>query len=156
MRPDATSGNADLPIWIRKARPNERLDLEELQHRAALAVPDYREQLKANPEAIHLPMDHIERGQVIVAEAVAGVAGFAVVIVTDGAAELDGLFVEPDHWRRGVGSALMQEATHVARRAGFSLTVIAAPAALGFYKKCGCSLEGETQTRFGPAFLMSR
>lgn len=151
-----TSRSADLPIWIRKARPNERLDLEELQHRAALAVPDYREQLKANPEAIHLPMEHIERGQVIVAEAVAGVAGFSVILVGEEAVELEGLFVEPDHWGKGVGSALVEEATHVARRAGFSLTVIAAPAAHGFYEKCGFSVEGETETRFGPALRMSR
>ena len=156
MRPDATSRNADLPIWIRQARPNERLDLEELQRRAALGVPDYREQLKANPEAIQLPGERIDRGQVVVAEAMAGVAGFAVVLVTDEAAKLEGLFVEPDYWCRGVGSALIEEATHVARRAGFSLTVIAAPAARGFYEKCGFSLEGETQTRFGPALSMSR
>ena len=103
MLPDATSRNADLPIWIRQARPNERLDLEELQHRAAMAIPDYREQLKANPEAIELPAEQIDLGQVIVAEAMCGVAGFAVVIVEETAAELDGLFVEPDLWCRGVG-----------------------------------------------------
>ena len=156
MRPAATSRNADLPIWIRQARPNERLDLEELQRRAALAVPDYREQLKANPEAIQLPMEQICRGHVIVAEAISGVAGFAAVLVTDEAVELAGLFVEPDSWGRGVGSALVEEATHVARRAGFSLTVIAAPTARGFYEKCGFSIEGETQTWFGPALSMSR
>ena len=36
------------------------------------------------------------------------VAGFAVVVVSAGSAELDGLFVEPDLWRRGVGSALVE------------------------------------------------
>jgi GNAT superfamily N-acetyltransferase len=156
MRRDATSRLASLPVWIRQARPNERLDLEELQHRAALALEEYREQLEANPEAIELPSEQVERGQVFVAEGVEGVAGFAVVIISEESAELDGLFVEPRFWRRGVGSLLVEAAAHEARRAGLSLTVIAAPAARGFYEKCGFSLEGETKTRFGPALRMSR
>lgn len=156
MPPDATSRLADLPVWLRLARPNERLDLEELQHRSSRALPEYREQLEANPEAIHLPPEQIEREQVIVAEGIDGVAGFAVVVIRPDAAELDGLFVEPELWRRGVGSVLVEKAAHQARLAGLSLTVIAAPAARGFYEKCGFSVEGEAQTRFGPALSMSR
>ena len=45
---------------------------------------------------------------------------------------------------------------HIARRAGLSLTVIAAPTARGFYEKCGFVAEGEADTRFGPALRMSR
>jgi GNAT superfamily N-acetyltransferase len=141
---------------MRPGRPNERLDLEELMYRASLAVPDYREQLEANPEAIELPLEQIERGQVIVAESVEGTAGFAVLLVEQDRAELDGLFVEPDLWRRGVGTALIEAVTHKARKAGLSLTVIAAPNAQAFYEKCGFVVESETQTRFGPALIMSR
>ena len=50
----ATSRRAELPVWTRLARPNERLDLEELQHRASLALHEYREQLDAQPGAIEL------------------------------------------------------------------------------------------------------
>ena len=156
MRLDATSRLADLPVWTRLARPNERLDLEELQHRASRALPEYREQLDANPEAIHLPPEQIERGQVIVAEGVDGVAGFAVILIDQDSAELDGLFVEPELWRRGVGSVLVEKAAHEARQAGLSLTVVAAPAARGFYEKCGFAVEGDAETRFGPALRMSR
>ena len=78
--------------------------------------------------------------------------GFAAVI--DG--ELDGLFVEPGMWRRGIGAALVDGATHQARRNGFSLAVTANPAARTFYEKCGFRLEGETDTRFGPGLRMSR
>ena len=156
MLPGATSRLANLPVWVRLARPNERLDLEELQHRASRALPEYRAQLEANPEAIHLPMEHIQRGAVIVAEGVDGIAGFAVVIVGPGAAELEGLFVEPKFWLRGVGALLVEEAAHRARVAGLSLTAIAAPGAQEFYERCGFSVEGETENRFGPALLMSR
>ena len=156
MPPGGTSRLANLPIWMRPARPNERLDLEELMHRASTAIPDYREQLLENPEAIVLPMEQIERGQVIVAEGVKGTAGFEVLVIEDDQAELDGLFVEPHLWRRGVGKALVDLAVHKARLAGLGLTVVAAPGAKRFYEKCGFTVEGETETRFGPALIMSR
>ncbi len=139
-------------LTIRLARPEEREALEELQRRASLALPEYREQLLAHPDAIHLPPSQLANGQVLVVEVGGRTAGFAAVV----GGELDGLFVEPDLWRRGIGRALVDAATHQARRKGLALTVTANPAARGFYEGCGFSLEGEAQTRFGPAIRMSR
>jgi GNAT superfamily N-acetyltransferase len=139
-------------LTIRLAQPDEREELEALQRRASLALAEYREQLEANPEAIHLPPAQVANGQVLVAELDGRIAGFAAVV----GGELDGLFVEPDLWRRGIGAALVDEATHEARRKGLALTVIASPSAREFYESCGFSLEGEAQTRFGPALRMSK
>jgi GNAT superfamily N-acetyltransferase len=139
-------------LCIRRARPEERLDLEALQRRASLALPEYRAQLEAHPDAIELPAEQIDQGQVIIAELDGRVAGFAAVV----GGELDGLFVEPELWRRGIGTALVEEATHEARRRGFTLSVTANPGARGFYERCGFAVEEETQTRFGPALRMSR
>jgi GNAT superfamily N-acetyltransferase len=139
-------------LTIRPARPEEREALEDLQRRASLALPEYREQLEAHPDAIHLPPAQIANGQVLVAELDDRVAGFAAVV----GGELDGLFVDPGLWRRGIGAALVDAATHRARRKGLSLTVIANPGAREFYESCGFSLEGKAQTRFGPALRMSR
>ena len=144
-------------LRIRRALPDERLDLEALQRRASMALPEYREDLLAHPDAIAVPAEHIARGEVVVAELDGRIAGFAVIVEGDGKAELDGLFVEPELWRRGIGSALVEEAVHEARRRGFSLmTVVAGPAARDFYLRCGFAVEGETETRFGPALRMSR
>jgi len=139
-------------LTIRLAEPDEREELEELQRRASMALPDYRAQLEANPDAIHLPPAQIANGQVLVAELDGRVAGFAAVV----GGELDGLFVEPDLWRSGVGKALVDEATHYARDRGLTLTVIANPTAREFYERCGFAVEGEAKTRFGPALRMSR
>jgi GNAT superfamily N-acetyltransferase len=130
----------------------ERDALEELQRRASLALPEYREQLKADPDAVHLPPTQVANGQVLVAELEGRVAGFAALV----GGELDGLFVEPELWRRGIGAALVDAAAHEARRKGLALTVVANPGARGFYEHCGFSVEGETRTRFGPALRMSR
>lgn len=143
-------------LTIRLARPDEREGLEDLQRRAALALDNYREQLEAEPDAIDLPLDQIERGEVLVAEADGRTVGFVVIFIGEREAELDGLFVEPEHWRQGVGAALVDVATHEARKRGLTLMVTANPAAKAFYEKCGFAVDGDAQTRFGPALRMSK
>jgi GNAT superfamily N-acetyltransferase len=139
-------------LRLRLARPEEHEELEELQRRASLELPEYRDELILNPDAIHLPPAQIANGQVIVAELDGEIAGFAAVV----GGELDGLFVEPELWGSGIGRILVEAAVHEARERGLSLTVIANPRARGFYEACGFSVEGEQQTRFGPALRMSR
>jgi GNAT superfamily N-acetyltransferase len=139
-------------LTLRLARPDEHDELEELQRRASLELPEYRDQLIANPDAIYLPEGQIANGQVIVAELGGEIAGFAAVV----GGELDGLFVEPDLWGRGVGRALADAATHEARKRGLALTVTASPRARRFYESCGFTVEGEEQTRFGPALRMAK
>ena len=139
-------------LTLRFARPDEHEALEELQRRASLELGEYREQLLANPDAIHLPPAQIANGQVIVAEMGGEVAGFAAVV----GGELDGLFVEPDLWGLGIGTTLVEAATHEARERGLTLTVVAAPAARKFYESCGFCVEGDAGTRFGPALRMSK
>ena len=144
-------------MLLRLARIEERGQLEDLQRRASLELDEYREALLAHPDAIALSAAPIERGEVLVAAIDGRIAGFAVLLDQDGAAELDGLFVEPELWRQGIGSALVEEAVHAARRRGLSLvTVVAAPAAKDFYERCGFTVEGAADTRFGPALRMSR
>jgi GNAT superfamily N-acetyltransferase len=139
-------------LTLRLARPEEHDDLEELQRRASLELPEYRDELIANPDAIYLPEGQIANGQVIVAEIGGEIAGFAAVV----GGELDGLFVEPDLWGGGIGRALVNAAAHEARKRGLTLKVIANPRARRFYEHCGFSVEGEVQTRFGPALRMSK
>ena len=147
------SNRADtVSIRLRLALPEEHEELEELQRRASLELPEYRQQLLDNPDAIHLPPAQIANGQVIVAELGGEIAGFAAVV----GGELDGLFVEPDLWGSGIGRILVEAAVHEARQRGLSLTVVASPRARHFYETCGFSIEGDEETRFGPALRMSR
>jgi GNAT superfamily N-acetyltransferase len=134
----------------------EREALEALQRRASLALGEYVELLEAHPDAIELPIGQIQRGEIIVAELDDRPVGFAAVLIDEDVAQLDGLFVEPELWRRGIGAALIDVAVHKARRQGLAMTVVANPSARRFYEKSGFSVEGEAQTRFGPALRMSR
>jgi GNAT superfamily N-acetyltransferase len=139
-------------LTLRLAKPEEHDELEDLQRRASLELPEYRDELIANPDAIYLPEGQIANGQVIVAEIGGEIAGFAAVV----GGELDGLFVEPDLWGQGIGRTLVDAATQEARRKGLALQVTANPRARPFYESCGFTVEGEEQTRFGVGIRMTR
>ena len=117
----------------------------------------YRAQLAAHPDAIELPVEEITAGLVRVAEQDGVLAGFAVLLErSEGACELDGLFVEPDRMRGGVGRRLVEDAERIARERGARrIDVVANPQAVAFYEAVGFRPAGEAQTRFGPAPRMS-
>ncbi len=119
--------------------------------------PMYRDQLAANPDAIDLPAEQIEAGLVRVAERDGSPAGFAVLFEPlDGACELDGLFVEPEQMRGGVGRLLVEDARAVAAARGAErIEVVANPQALAFYESVGFAVVGEAETRFGAAPRMA-
>ena len=84
---------------------------------------EYREALLARPDAIELSLEQIEGGRAYVAERQGEVAGFSVVLPRqDGDADLDGLFVEPVMWKRGIGRRLIQEAECLTASEGAKVT----------------------------------
>jgi predicted N-acetyltransferase YhbS len=144
-------------ISIRPAEPAEREALENLQRRSSMHQPMYRAQLAAHPDAIQLPASQISSGLVRVAERDGAVVGFAVLLeAAAGACELDGLFVDPDSMRSGIGRRLVDDARQVARACGATrIDVVANPQAVAFYEVVGFMPAGSADTRFGRAPRMS-
>lgn len=138
-------------MTIRPAGLGEKDQLESLQRRASLMWDEYRAALLAHPDAIDLPAAQIAEGRVWIAEFDDVTAGFSVVLPGDGGAmDLDGLFVEPHLWGRGIGRRLVAHAAALTREAGARcLRVVANPRAAGFYIACGFDIISEEQTRFG-------
>lgn len=145
------------PTAIRSAHLAERTALEDLQRRSSMHEPMYRAQLAAHPDAIELPAEQIRAGAVRVAEQDGAVVGFAVLLAPfAGGCEVDGLFVEPDRMRSGVGRQLIDDAKRIARQQGATrIDVVANPQAVAFYERVGFSTSGEAATRFGMAPRMS-
>jgi GNAT superfamily N-acetyltransferase len=143
-------------LSIRSGRVDERHALEELQRRASLEYSEYRQKLLDNPDIIELPRAHLADGQVRVAEADGRVLGFSVVLPRGaGMFQLDGLFVEPGQWGRGIGKALVgAECKRLAAQGGGRLEVVANPRAEGFYEKLGFAVAGGVITMFGPSRRM--
>jgi N-acetylglutamate synthase-like GNAT family acetyltransferase len=145
-------------VKIRTARTSEQKELEALQLRASLSNPGDREALLTNRYIIELPIKQIESGHVFVVEEAGSIMGFAVLLPReDGNSELDGLFVEPNMWRRGYGRNLVDHCAQVARIQGSgAMYVIANPHAENFYKACRFEMFGTTQTQFGIGWLMRK
>jgi GNAT superfamily N-acetyltransferase len=145
-------------IIVRPAIVSEREQLEALQWRASLNNPGDRDALLSHPDAIELPVEQIKNGGVFVAEVAGSVVGFAAILPReDGNSELDAVFVDPDMWRRKIGSLLIEYCASEARRAGAkSLHVVGNPHAEGFYSACGFEMIGTKQMRFGIGFLMKK
>ncbi|HSS12641.1 MAG TPA: GNAT family N-acetyltransferase [Rhizomicrobium sp.] len=142
-------------LVFRFANADERQSLEELQRRASLVYEAYRAALLANPDVVHLPLPQIQAQQVRVAEQDGVALGFTAVLPRDGnACDLDGLFVEPDCWKRGIGRALMQDAFVLAQARVMHVT--ANPYAEGFYVKVGFVRTGTVPTAFGIGIKMHR
>jgi len=86
------------------------------------------------------------------------VIGFYVLLLRpDGIAELDGLFVEPSAWGKGIGRHLLARAEAAAHSAAAQrIHVVANPRAAGFYAACSYKRIGMETTRFGPAIGMAK
>lgn len=143
-------------ITLRPAAPAERAALVALMRRASLANPGDRDALLAHPEAIDVPVEHLERRRVTAAHDGDTLVGFATLLPRDdGDAEIDALFVEPAAWRRGVGRRLVEALVATARAEGArAVHVVANPHALAFYRAAGFELVEAVATRFGPAMTM--
>lgn len=152
------NGGPAAAALVRPAVPAERHTLEALQWRASLANPGDRDALLANADAVSLPLEQIEAGDVFVVEHEGCIRGFAAVLSRDdGDAELDALFVDPDMWRHGYGRALVEYGVAMARtRGAAALHVVGNPHAERFYEACGFQTTGVATTRFGSGLLMRR
>lgn len=158
VAPQIGNTTSALAVTIRPAREREQNALEALQWRASLENPGDRDALIANPDAIELPIKQISAGGVFVAECDNVILGFAAVLWReDGQADLDGLFVEPTLWKRGVGRLLVDHCATFARVQGAcALHVVGNQHAKEFYIACGFETVGEHQTRFGVGLTMQK
>jgi GNAT superfamily N-acetyltransferase len=143
-------------LRIRLAHPDDRLNLVELQRRASLTWDDVREQLLERPELIDIDEEVLANNEVFVAEIGDRIVGFATIVAHDGNdAELEGLFVEPADWRKGIGTALVRQIEREAHAWGASrLHVIANRNVRGFYEASGFTTVGEQKTLLGPVALL--
>ena len=146
-------------VTVRDAELEEQRALEELQRRASLVWEADREMLLAHPEAIELPPEQIRSGRVRVAVDGSGRRlGFSALLAVDhGSCELDGLFVEPEEWGRGIGRLLVSDCVERALRDGARwIEVTANPDAYGFYERVGFDFGEVVSTRFRPARRMRK
>jgi GNAT superfamily N-acetyltransferase len=140
-------------MTIRWAVPADLDAVREVFRRASLSNAGDRDTLLAHPEVLLWSGDSIaERRTRVAVEHDGAIAGFATVLLIDGALELEDLFVEPRRMRRGIARRLVEDMLDVARTLGVERMVVTAnPHAMAFYVAVGFIPDGTAETTFGPA-----
>ena len=130
---------------IRPAQTDESPALTEIAHQAKRhwGYPDHwidhwKDELTISPE-------FVATHEVYVAESDGKLLGFYALIVREDKAELDHLWVAPEHIGAGVGKELFLHAMQdAARRNVSAVEILADPNAEGFYRKLGAHRIGES------------
>jgi ribosomal protein S18 acetylase RimI-like enzyme len=143
---------------LREATLADHRDLEGVFRRASLSNENDRGPLLQHPEWLVLSEDGIREGRMVLASDDEGaVVGFATLLIKDGAAELEDLFVDPEHRRRRIAELLVLEISRRVRNLGFAtLEVTANPHAMAFYEHMGFVAYGLVETEFYAAPRMRR
>jgi GNAT superfamily N-acetyltransferase len=132
-------------VNIRKASTDDAAVLTRIAHDAKRHwgypehwIAHWQDDLTISP-------DFVAANQVYVAESEGDLLGFYALIVRDDKAELDHLWVSPEHIGTGVGKALFMHAMQ--RAAGRNVSeveILSDPNAEGFYRKMGAYRISET------------
>ena len=138
--------------------PSARLavveDLDALQRvyrDTSLSNEHDRASLLAHPELLDLDPAGVHEGRTFAAIDEGTVVGFATYSQHPTHVELEALFVDPDHRRRGHAMRLMDMVVDTARLAGVArIEVTANEHASAFYDAAGFVQVGMVELRFGP------
>ena len=132
-------------LKVRLAKPEEAVALTKLAHESKRhwGYPD--NWISHWKDALTITPEYIEANQVFVAEDDEYVIGFYALVVSDKRAELDHMWVSPDHLGTGIGKALFVHAMRSAKGQHLSeVEILSDPNAEGFYQKMGAYRSGES------------
>src|SRR3954454_20479002 len=143
---------------VRAAKLEEQRELTRLCVRATMHAGHDEVFIDRTMPALTITVPLIAADCVQVAQDGAGeVVGVVSVTPTalQGIAQLDGLYVDPGHWKRGIRRVLFGAAVTRAKamKAG-ALMITAEPSAEGFYERMGAIRIGEGPFYFSPETIL--
>jgi GNAT superfamily N-acetyltransferase len=134
-------------VRIRRALPKESPALTEIAHNAKRHWGYPEHWIQHWQADLTVPPDFISNNQVYLADRDGEIIGFYALVVRDQQAELEHLWVAPEHIGTGVGKELFIHAMHIAAGENVSEVEISAdPNAAGFYQRMGARRIGEVSS----------
>jgi N-acetylglutamate synthase-like GNAT family acetyltransferase len=131
-------------IEIRRAQPDETAVLTAIAHAAKRHwnyPADWIEQWKLD---LTITPEFIAENEVFVAMADEQVAGCCALVMTGSLAEIEHMWMRPEHMGTGLGRALFEHAKRRALECGASVLELSAdPNAEGFYARMGAKRVGD-------------
>ncbi|MHB1210407.1 MAG: GNAT family N-acetyltransferase [Acidimicrobiales bacterium] len=133
-------------------------ELRAVIMRASISNEGGRLLLQEHPEWLELSNAAVREGRMRVAvNGGQAVVGFATYSISEGIAELEDLFVDPSHRRRGIGQALVLDISNQVRQMNFDvLEVTANPHSVAFYEYVGFTPNRLVNSDGYPALRMRR
>ena len=144
-------------ISFRPARPDDAAAVTQLCLRSK-AVWGYSDEFMAACRAeLTLTPEAIASSQVEVAEQDGSLIGMSQLVMRDGIAVLDKLYVAPEAVRSGAGRALFRRVMATARAGGAAvMTIDADPNAAEFYRRMGAVDDGTVPSGSIPGRALPR
>src|SRR5256714_10752818 len=134
----------EVPIGIRHAQPSEGELLTDIAHAAKRhwGYPEkWIEQWQAD---LIITPQFIANNEVFVAIVNDGIAGCCALVVTGALAEIEHMWIKPEHMGSGVGRALFEHARDRAKELQLPVLELSAdPNAEGFYERMGAKRIGD-------------
>lgn len=132
-----------MTIEIRKADPADASELTRLAF-AAKRYWGYSEELiELWADDLTITPEEIQSRYMLVAELEDALVGMASLNTGDRSAEVDNLWILPEHIGNGLGTILLQKMIEEAGAQGFeTVRVVSEPKATGFYNRFGASQVG--------------
>jgi len=129
---------------IRRARPDEAEALTGIAH-AAKRHWNYPERWIAEWEsALTITPDFITENEIFVVIVNEEIAGCCALVMTNRLAEIEHMWIRPEHMGSGVGRALFEHARRRAEERGAGVLELSAdPNAEGFYARMGAKRIGD-------------
>lgn len=136
---------AHINLTIRRASPEEAAVLTTIAHDAKRHWGYPEHWINHWQDDLTISPDFVATNQVFLAEKDDQILGFYALIIRQEKAELDHMWVAPEHIGSGVGKALFIHAMQSAARRNVSeIEILSDPNAEGFYRKMGAHRISET------------
>jgi N-acetylglutamate synthase-like GNAT family acetyltransferase len=133
-----------MDLQIRRATPDEAEALTALAHAAKRhwGYPeDWIDQWRTD---LTITSDFIAANEVFVAIVDNEIAGCCALVLSEELSELEHMWIDPKHMRKGIGRALFEHAKRRAEELGWKMLELSAdPNAESFYERMGAKRIGE-------------
>jgi len=139
-----------MQVEIRRAHPEEAGTLTEIAHAAKRHWGYPESWIQQWQPDLTITPDFIANNEVFVAIAGQQIAGCCALVMTGSLAEIEHMWIRPEHMGGGVGRALFDHAkARAAEKGATALELSADPNAEGFYERMGAKRIGEVRADMG-------
>ncbi len=134
-------------VQIRRAKPDEADELTEIAHAAKRHWGYPENWIEHWKNDLTITSEFIANHETFVAVADEKIVGCCAIVLSESAAELEHMWIKPEHIGAGVGRALFLYVKERAANLGVpALEISSDPNAEGFYRRMGAARIGDVQS----------